>query len=44
MQLYRGITVAVKEFLPRTEREDVIREASILASLPTSPFWRVSDV
>ena len=33
LQLYRGITVAVKEFLPHTIRKDVVHEASILASL-----------
>lgn len=33
MQVYRGIRVAVKEFLPRTTAEDVLHEASILASL-----------
>lgn len=33
MQLYRGIAVAVKEFLPHTVAKDVMHEASILASL-----------
>ena len=32
-QRYRGILVAVKEFLPRTLAEDVMHEAQILASL-----------
>ena len=33
LQVFRGINVAVKEFLPRTLREDVTNEALILASL-----------
>ena len=33
LQVYRGIHVAVKEFLPRAIKEDVKNEAKILASL-----------
>lgn len=33
MQLYRGIKVAVKEFLPRTIANDVLHEACIMAHL-----------
>lgn len=40
LQKYRGMQVAVKEFLPRSLAIDVIKEASILASLshPYVPF------
>ena len=40
LQLYRGIYVAVKEFLPRSVKEDVKSEAEIFASLchPFLPY------
>lgn len=40
LQLYRGFSVAVKEFLPRTVHSDVINEASILNELchPCLPY------
>ena len=40
LQVYRGFDVAVKEFLPHTERADVINEAFILNKLchPCLPY------
>ena len=40
MQLYRGIPVAVKQFLPRTVVQDVVNEAEILLQLshPNLPY------
>lgn len=32
-QMYRGIKVAVKEFLPRCVKDDVLQEAAILSHL-----------
>lgn len=41
VQLYRGIPVAVKQFLPRTVVQDVVNEAEILLQLshPNLPYF-----